>query len=126
MTDLAAIEDLCIGELRARTEEARVVLEGVISMRNPGETLTPYLRRVHDAIVRAGLPEVAVDITGLRFMNSSSIRALVDWVQWIRREPTGSRYVLHFRSAKGVSWQATTLGAIEALGEGSVRITEAG
>jgi hypothetical protein len=59
-------------------------------------------------------------------MNSSSIRTLVDWVEWVRTEPKGRRYCLHFRASSQVTWQATTLRAIEALGEGHVRVSMGG
>jgi hypothetical protein len=71
---------------------------------------------VHAAAVEAGLKEVMVDLTQLRFMNSSSIRSLVDWVEWIRKEPDGKRYRLLFVTKPDVTWQQTTMSAIRAFG----------
>jgi hypothetical protein len=97
-------------------EEQTVFFEGVISMRSPSETVTPFLRRVHAAAVQAGIKDLTADLVKLRFMNSSSIRSLVDWVEWIRNEPASSRYVLHFVTKPDVTWQRTTLAAIQSLG----------
>jgi hypothetical protein len=119
------IEALVIGDLTIEPNVQEISFSGVISVRNPEETITPYLRRLHDAAVASRASELVVDLTALRFMNSSSVRALVDWVEWIRKEPDDKRYVLHFRSSPNVTWQSTTLQVIEAFGDGSVRISKA-
>ncbi|HVU02463.1 MAG TPA: hypothetical protein VHE30_11955 [Polyangiaceae bacterium] len=93
---------------------------GVISMRNPSDTVTPFLRKIHDAVVASAMKSITVNITKLRFMNSSSIRSLVDWVEWIRAEPEAKRYVLQFLMNPNVTWQTTTLSAIQVLGGDSV------
>jgi hypothetical protein len=89
---------------------------GVISMRDPADTVTPYLRKIHAATIEAGLKKLSVDLTKLRFMNSSSIRSIVSWVEWIRNEPEGNRYVLSFITKPELTWQTTTFAAIQTLG----------
>ena len=46
----------------------------------------------------------------------ASIRSLVDWVEWIRKEPDGRRYRLVFVTKPEVTWQQTTMAAIRAFG----------
>ena len=93
-------------------------------MRNPSEVVTPYLRLVHRAIVATRLGKVRVDITELRFMNSSSIRSLVDWVGWVSSEPQDKRYTLSFLASADITWQSTTLSAIHSLAPDHVEVTE--
>jgi hypothetical protein len=113
---LRPIEPLVLEGVEISVQELAVHFKGVISMRSPGETVTPFLRKVHDAVTDAGVKALTVDITKLRFMNSSSIRSLVDWVEWIRGEPETRRYVLHFVTKPDVLWQTTTLNAIQSFG----------
>lgn len=101
-------------EISVGAEGVRFV--GVISMRNPSESVTPYLRRIHAAALQAGVKKLTVNLAQLRFMNSSSIRSLVDWVESIRREPEAKRYVLHFIAKRDVTWQHTTLSAVQCFG----------
>lgn len=116
MTALATISPLAVEGVVIRVEDHAVFFEGVISMRSPADTVTPYLRKIHAAAVQDGVKNLTADLSKLRFMNSSSIRSLVDWVEWIRNEPDNSRYVLHFVSKPDVTWQRTTLAAIQTLG----------
>jgi hypothetical protein len=113
---LSAIPPLALEGVEIAVQDGAVHLSGVISMRSPSETVTPFLRKVHDAAVEGGVRVLTVNLVKLRFMNSSSIRSLVDWVEWIRAEPEGKRYVLQFVTKADVTWQATTLSAIQCLG----------
>ena len=113
---LSTIAPLRVDGVVIKVEDQTVVFEGVISMRSPAETVTPFLRRVHTAAVQAGVKNLTADFVNLRFMNSSSIRTLVDWISWINNEPANSQYILHFVTKPDVTWQRTTLTAIQALG----------
>jgi hypothetical protein len=116
MTGLLQVAPLVLDGVEITAQQNVVTMKGVLSMRSPSDTVTPFLRRVHGSAVEAGLKEVLVDLTQLRFMNSSSIRSLVDWVEWIRKEPDGRRYRLVFVTKPDVTWQQTTMAAIRAFG----------
>jgi hypothetical protein len=89
---------------------------GAIAMRDPSVLLTPFLKDVHLAVVEARLKKITVDLRQLRFMNSSSIRSLVDWIEWIRHDPEDKRYTLQFMIQSSLPWQNTTLSAIQSFG----------
>jgi len=116
MSSLGNVEPLIMEGIEITAQKDSVCMKGVLSMRSPSETVTPFLRRVHMAAVDGGVKKVTVDLTELRFMNSSSIRSLVDWVEWIRKEPESRRYRLVFITKPEVTWQQTTLAAIRAFG----------
>lgn len=116
MTNLAHVAPLVLDGVEITVERDVVAMKGVLSMRSPSETVTPFLRRVHLAAADAGVKKLTVDMTELRFMNSSSIRSLVDWVEWIRKEPDARRYRLVFVTKPEVTWQQTTMSAIRAFG----------
>ena len=116
MSSLLQVEPLVLEGIEITAQRDVVAMKGVLSMRSPSETVTPFLRRVHMAATDAGIKKIIVDLTELRFMNSSSIRSLVDWVEWIRKEPESRRYRLVFVTKPDVTWQQTTLAAIRAFG----------
>lgn len=113
---LSGIAALAIEGVEISVVDGIVRFSGVLSMRDPSATVTPYLRRIHSATIEAGQRRLTVDLSKLKFMNSSSIRSLVDWVEWIRHEPESKRYVLHFVTKPNLTWQETTLSAIQSLG----------
>ena len=113
---LRPLEPLILDGVEIMVQDDAVRFKGVISLRSPGETVTPFLRKVHDAVIEAGVKSLTVDLTELRFMNSSSIRSLVDWVEWIRGEPESKQYVLHFVTKPDILWHSTTMTAIQSFG----------
>ena len=113
---LSGIAPLDIDGVEIAVVDGIVRFTGVLSMRDPSTLVTPFLRRIHGAAVESGLRRLTVDLSKLKFMNSSSIRSLVDWIEWIRREPENKRYVLHFVTKPNLTWQETTLSAIQSLG----------
>jgi len=116
MSSRPRIEPLIVDGVEITAQADGVCLKGVLSMRSPSESVTPFFRRVHMATTEGGIKAITVDLTQLRFMKSSSIRSLVDWVEWIRKEPESKRYRLVFVTRPEVTWQQTTLAAIRAFG----------
>lgn len=113
---LSSVPPLLLDGVEVHIVDDVVHFAGVIAMRDPYATVTPYLAQIHRAAVESGITQLRVDITKLRFMNSSGIRSLVDWVEWILAEPQASRYELHFVTKVDVTWQGTTLSAIQSFG----------
>lgn len=110
------IAPLVVEGVEISVVDQTVRIAGVISMRSPSDTVTPYLKRIHSMAIESGAKALNVDLTQLKFMNSASIRALVDWVEWIKNEPESRRYVLTFLTKPELTWQAMTLSAIQTLG----------
>ncbi|MGE0788278.1 MAG: hypothetical protein AB7S26_21575 [Sandaracinaceae bacterium] len=122
--ELLAIEPLNLEQLTAQVDGGNVLrLRGSISLRAPSETLGPFFRSVHRACVADGIRELSVDLTALSFMNSSSIRVLITWLDWIVAEPPERQYVLAFRTNPSATWQSTTFSVLKTLGDKHVRVT---
>lgn len=110
------------GQIRV-TPDA-ILFSGTMASRNPGRSLTPYLHGLHRAAIGDAVRELRVDFTQLRFMNSSSIRSLIDWVEWIQKEPEAQRYRLRFVANPHLTWQQTTLSVIRTFSEGEVLVEQ--
>ena len=86
----------------------------------PGlEELVP---NIHAQARRIGVVEVAVDMSGLEFMNSSCFRVFVNWLNWIRGLPEGDRYVVRFLAAPGRHWQRPSLSALACFATDIVKV----
>lgn len=125
MSIFAEIGSLVLDGMKITMEEQRVRFSGVIAMRHPAEQMAPLLRQVHEAVARSNLAEVEVDLRDVRFMNSSAIRTLVEWVDWVLCEPASRRYMIHFIANPNASWQCPTLHVIHTLGKEHVRVSYA-
>lgn len=101
---------------------SEVALTGEMAMRDPVAEAGPFFRRVHDAAAATlGGGTLTVDVTGLAYVNSSGLRVFLDWIAWIGAEAAERRYTLHFRLARGATWQAVSFPAIAAIGGPVVR-----
>ena len=124
MSHLEEIAPLTLEKVAIRVMDAQTIgFVGSISLRLPSEVLRPYFSDVHQAAVSDGLDELVVDFTRLDFMNSSSIRVLVTWLDWIAAEPDGKQYVLHFRTNAAATWQVTTLSVLQTLSKRHVKLS---
>ena len=74
--------------------------------------LEAFMPTLHAQARRLKVTEVAVDMGGLEFMNSSCFRSFVNWLNWIRELPPEERYRVRFRAAPGRHWQRPSLSAL--------------
>ncbi len=126
MSQLQRLEALTLEKIAVRVvDEKTIGFVGSISLRVPSDVFRPYFSDVHQAAVSDGLDELIVDFTALDFMNSSSIRVLVTWLDWIAAEPEAKQYVLHFRTNAATTWQQTTLSVLQTLSQNHVKISSA-
>jgi hypothetical protein len=126
VTALASIAPLELRGFRAVASEGPTLqLFGRITPQDPTESLSPYLRRVHDAALADGARSVRIDLTELDFMSSSAIRALMSWIIWIRDEAEARRYQLAFVWRTDSDWLRPTLSALETIGGGIVVVEPA-
>lgn len=114
MKNVEAVPMPEVSSLVAKLEGGRLVLEGTMATQNPAADLGPFLKALHQAVVRDRLPEMVVDVTKLTFVNSSAIRLFVDWTTWIRKEET-SPYRLAFVTDSALTWQKTTFPVLKNL-----------
>ena len=98
-----------------------LVLSGKITSRDPGAELGPFFRSAHEAAKQDGLTEFKLDVAGLNFVNSSSIRLFVDWGTWLKTESKPS-YVLRFLTNRTTTWQRTSFVALMALAKEVVAV----
>jgi hypothetical protein len=104
----------------------RLTLAGSIATRDPAETISPFFRALHRAVVADNLKEFKIDLVGLTFVNSSAIRLLVDWVTWVKHEPPASRYKVIIQMDQKVTWQKTSLGVLKTLAPDVVALNAVG
>lgn len=124
MSELGKVQGLVQEKMSAQVVDGgTIAFKGSISLRVPAEVLRPFFADVHAACIADGIQELALDFVELEFMNSSSIRVLVTWLDWIAAEQEAKQYVLHFRTKPGVTWQRTTLSVLQTLSKKHVKIS---
>jgi hypothetical protein len=116
MSNLAKISTPQIAAVTMNVDPAgRLTLVGTIATRDPAESIAPFFRSLHIAIVEDKLREFTIDLVGLTFVNSSAIRLFVDWVTWIKNESADKRYKAVFATSSQVTWQKTSLVVLKSL-----------
>jgi hypothetical protein len=89
-------------------------MKGIMAKKEPSAEVAALFKRIHGDVIARRLPTFCVDVTGLTFVNSSSIRLFIDWAVWIKGE-TIHRYLLTFRTSRQITWQTTAFAALSSL-----------
>jgi hypothetical protein len=74
--------------------------------------LDSFLSAAHAHAVRAGKRWVEFDCDGLYFMNSSSLKSFVMYLNKVKRTPPEDRYAVHFKTNPKLGWQRRNLEAL--------------
>jgi ABC-type transporter Mla MlaB component len=83
-----------------------------------------FLNEVHVEASRMNVATVKVDISGLEFINSSCLMAIVSWITTVQ-SMSNRRYLIsfHFKSVR--DWHRRTFDVLEQLGDGVVEVQPA-
>ncbi len=111
-----AVESLEV-ELLAPTE---LRLAGTLSTPTAQAEFRRLLQDLHTQIVSSRSPTFAVDVRALSFVNSSAIRAFVDWIS--RAAHAG--YTLAFKTSANVTWHRLSFSVLKSLAPATVEILE--
>lgn len=68
---------------------------------------------VHERASRAAVESVIVDIRGLLYMNSSSFKSLLTWVDSVRQLEPVHQYRARFVLNPAIAWQTRTLKSLQ-------------
>ena len=113
---LSKVEPAQVDGASIAVSGAEVTIDGTIVCRDPDAILGPFLRSIHEAALADRVPELFINLKGLRFVNSSAIRLLVDWTLWAKGEDR-PHYRLVFRIDEQTTWQRLTLTALVSLAD---------
>jgi hypothetical protein len=105
-------------ELTAPTE---LKLAGTLTTPTAQAEFRKILQDLHTQIVAAKTPTFAVHVEELSFVNSSAIRAFVDWIS--RAAHAG--YTLAFKTSPSVTWHRLSFSVLKSLAPTTVEIVEA-
>ena len=76
----------------------------------------------HPAVLQAGLRQVQLDVTGLEFLNSAGIKALVNWLLIIKQLAPASRYFIVLQYDEGITWQGKGLKPLACVAPAFLRL----
>jgi hypothetical protein len=84
--------------------------------------LEEFLTRLHEVAQARRVAEVVMDFRNLKFMNSSCVKLLVNWICNIQLLPQQSQYHVVLVSSRELQWQRRSLRALCCLAEELVTI----
>src|SRR5438552_2567529 len=83
----------------------RVVLRGTADVNVLGE-LARFLGELHARAGAHGAERVALDLSGLEFINSSCLKRIVSWIARVQAEPFDRRYQILLIPDPTAQWQS--------------------
>lgn len=112
-----------IGEVLDADETVTVVLRGDSDARDAGAALDEYLvRRIHKAVSESKIKKIQLDVTGLEFLNSSGIKALVNWLIAVKLQKPEDRYFIVLQYDEGITWQSKGLKPLACVAPSLLRL----
>jgi hypothetical protein len=102
------------------SEPTLLLLRGTLITPTAQAEFRKLLQDVHTQIVSARLTEFRVDVRELSFVNSSAIRAFVDWIS--RAAHAGYRLI--FTTSSAVTWHRLSFSVLKSLAPDTVDIVE--
>jgi hypothetical protein len=103
-------------------EPTHLKLRGTLSTPTAQAEFRKYLQDLHTQVVSARMAEFHVDVQELSFVNSSAIRAFVDWIS--RGAHAG--YKLVFSTNPAITWHRLSFSVLKSLAPETVQIVEVG
>jgi hypothetical protein len=91
----------------------RIRFTGSVDARAAAE-LEAFVRYAHAEACRLGVREVAIDLNGCSFINSSCLKAILGWLAAIGELAPEAQYKLRFVWNTGAYWQRRGLQALQA------------
>ena len=119
---------LRINPVNDPTFQADALLEGTeIFVRFTGtadltakRAMDDFLIAVHGEASRIYISQVNVDVSGLEFINSSCLMAIVTWITGVQAMSRRYQISFHFRSIR--DWHRRSLAVLSQLGAGVVSV----
>ena len=99
----------------------RVTMKGTLTVQDGGG-LSSFFRALHDRARENRLSEIELDVTHLRFVNSSAIRLFIDWAVWVHAD---GAYTLRCRIDRRQTWQKTSFSALLAMVDDAIVVEDA-
>jgi hypothetical protein len=103
-------------------EPKRLKLGGTLTTPTAQAEFRKYLQDLHTEVVAQRMAEFQVDVQELTFVNSSAIRAFVDWIA--RAAHAG--YKLAFTTNPTVTWHRLSFSVLKSLAPETVQLIEIG
>lgn len=99
---------------RVESGTMHVRLSGTADL-NVKRQLDDFLAVLHGRAATGAVGEVAMDLRGLEFMNSSCLKALVTWISAVQDQEADGRYRITFISNPDLHWQKRSLHALSRI-----------
>lgn len=104
--------------------DGRIELVLVGSAEGPTHELGAALTSLHERALATKAREVFVDLIGLEFATSSSLKAFVTWLQTIHELEPDAQYRVLVRSSSQHAWQTRSLRALKAFAGDVMEVRE--
>ncbi|MCG8570109.1 MAG: STAS domain-containing protein [Spirochaetes bacterium] len=100
------------GNVELKFEDNKIYVSGNIDCQNPRYFMEPFFSEIHEHMINSKLKKIVIDITALKFLNSSGIRELVDWVMKLDTIPDDQKYAITFLCNPEYLWQESSIATI--------------
>lgn len=110
-----SIEKKAITKIEFSAKDDVVYLSGSIDNSNSDTILAPLFEEAHNQIIKSKMTKVNLNITSVSYMNSSAMKALVNWILKLNTLPDASKYTINFICSSNFEWQEPRVNMLELI-----------
>lgn len=118
MTEITAVQ---CEDVTLKMIDEDVFVSGSIIQKNPELYMSSFFNKLHDYILERKLKFINVNITQLKFLNSSGIKIIVDWLVKVSNLPDENRYIINFICNKHSLWQDSSITTLKIIDDTIIR-----
>ncbi|MCK4798257.1 MAG: hypothetical protein KAT05_12825 [Spirochaetes bacterium] len=96
-------------------ENGIIYISGYIKCSNPGRIMKPFIKEVQDNILKNEIKSIKINISNIKYLNSSGIKEIVNWALKLDRLPDNQKYSITFLYNSEIAWQETFLSSLVCL-----------
>lgn len=116
---LSGTEKFCV-----RMEDEKFTFHGTFTEKNPAMEFKHFIFNIHEHAITVGLQHVEIDIRKLKFLNSTGLKVIIDWINEIKILPNDKRYSITFYCKKTSCWQSSCLSTLKLINNKIIKIIE--
>lgn len=92
-----------------------VSISGNIIQKNPEIFMFDFFDKLHEFMLENGNRNININIQNLKFLNSSGIKVIVDWIIKVKALPENKRYTICFICDSVSTWQETIISTLSII-----------
>ena len=97
-----------------------LTISGTVDLHKNDDLIQNYLAQVHSAMIESSYSNLTLDITQLKFLNSTAIAQIIDWILSVEMSKKEDQYHITIKYSSQYLWQESSVSTFVSLNDSIV------